>query len=149
MDLKLLQEYMLALITLSELHGKAFEGRNLVIPACFSEAVCRYLLHLQKPSSKDIDAIDSAGCTYEIKATSTKSGTTSIRKNQKATYLIWVNFDFETRGVTIRKTNYEAVKVMVEKDKTANDRANISLNKITTWENMLICKMDNLFLENT
>ena len=32
------------------------------------------------------------------------------------------------------------VKELVEKDKTSNDRANISLDKISTWETALSCK---------
>lgn len=145
MDLELLQEYMLALINLADLHKKAFEGRDIVIPTCFSETICRLLLKLQKSSRKEVDAIDSDGATYEIKATSTKSGTTSIRKDQYATYLVWIYFDFTTRNILIRKTNYECVKVLVEKDETSNDRANISLSKISTWETVFSCKMSNLW----
>ena len=145
MNNRLLQEYMITLINLADLHKKAFGDRDIVIPTCFSETICRSLLSLDKLSSKNVDAVDSSGATYEIKATSTKSGTTTIRKDQNATYLIWVYFDFVSQKIIIRKTNYKSVKVLVEKDRTSNNRANIRLSKISTWETVLSCEMNNLW----
>ena len=97
MDEKLLQQYMNALIGLAEVHKKAFEGRNIIIPTCFSEALCRSLLNLRKPSSRDIDAVDEEGKKYEIKATSTESGQTTAKKGQEADRLVWVYFNFDKK----------------------------------------------------
>jgi len=97
-------EYYYALRKVWVLHINNNFGETPDIPSGFSEPLCRDLLNLDLTNSSN-DARDSTD-EFEIKATGTKEGKTTISQINKFNYLIWMYFDFNNNEVSIYKLPY-------------------------------------------
>lgn len=117
---------------LVELHKTMKLGKNPHIPSVFSERLVKKLCGYQDWSNRDFDAKTEDGLAVEIKATGTKSGTTSInlKKIQTAgenfSHIAWAVLDFKLDQLHIK---------IITKDKISNrlsgvlkDRENITLS---------------------
>ncbi len=118
-------QYYFALKHVWELHNSFEFGQTPPIPSVFSEQLCRQLLDLQEYEGRDFDAQDSDGRTYEIKATGTAKGQTTINLNKKFDYLIWLHISFTDDNVF----TYKIPKDYFPKPKSKSREA-ISLSKI-------------------
>ena len=95
--------YFFALKCVFNLHKKHKFGKSPDIPSGFSESLCRHILELLKGSDRTNDAVDHDGVRFEIKATGTKEGKTTISNNNEFDLLIWMFVDFENNSVCVYK----------------------------------------------
>lgn len=100
--------YYYALKEVYRLHIENGFGRSPDIPSGFSEALCRQVLGLSKCDGRDYDAVCSDGLRYEIKATGTPEGQTTISKSSEFDVLVWLVIDFQNDAVHITEIPYAA-----------------------------------------
>jgi len=127
---------------LSLIHQKLFISKARPnIPALYSESLCRFLFNMQKSNNKEYDAVLDDN-QIEIKATSSKSGTTSINPYSKFDILYWLYFEVGKDCLSVTKIPYgnfeEAFSdIDIKKDKEQKLRMNISLKEFAEG-----CKVD-------
>ena len=124
-------KYLTALTELSKLHKDLFdEDKNVVTPGLISESIVMYLLDLEVSTHKDskkydaMKIMDGKPIYYEIKATSSDTGTTTININSRPDVLVWVYFDYEQQEIVLNElSNFKSIN-SIEKlfNKTALDR---------------------------
>ncbi|WP_374437236.1 hypothetical protein [Inhella sp.] len=90
------REYYFALKKLYELHRKFKFGESPDIPSGFSEQLCRALLGLEVGLDRTHDAVTEAKTIYEIKATGSPQGKTTISNANEFAILAWIYIDFES-----------------------------------------------------
>lgn len=128
---KNLLDYYFKFKDLVILHRQLGFGKNLPLPEVFTQNICRELYGLTKWETTKADAKDSYGKAIEIKATGSKSGTTTIDINaitelgELFSGLFWMYFDFDNDEIEISFIEAEKLK-NIEPDKK-NSRNNISL----------------------
>ena len=106
---------------LNKIHRAIFgKDRHLVTPVCVSEMICKHFLELNDYNGKKFDAQDAEGKTYEIKATSSKNGVTTISSAQPD-YLVWVLFDYDANKLVIKRIPFNKVSMA----KTVENEAEI------------------------
>lgn len=118
-------EYYTVLKRLYVLHRQNSFGKHPPIPSGFSEAVGRQVRGLQKSDTRKYDAVDEAGLRYELKATGSASGTTTISATAQFDWLLWMRFDFERDALFITDMSYDVFSF-----KTADPRKSICLGSI-------------------
>jgi hypothetical protein len=101
-------DYYYALKAVYLLHIEHKFGRSPDIPQGFSEALCRQVLGLSKCEDRTHDAEGPDGLKYEIKATGTSEGTTTISKSSRFDVLVWLFIDFQSDAVHITRIPYSA-----------------------------------------
>ena len=87
--------YYFALKEVYLLHVENGFGVSPDIPSGFSEALCRQLRGLFECEGREVDAVCSKDRRYEIKATGTAAGKTTISKKAVFDVLLWLHIDFE------------------------------------------------------
>ena len=90
--------YFFNLKAMNSNHKNLFgEDKNFEVPQLYSQDIVKHLLELDEYSGEDkkFDA-EKDGKFYEIKATSSQSGTTTMNFGSKPNVLIWIRFDFDT-----------------------------------------------------
>lgn len=93
---KRFNQYYFALKEVYLLHIKNGFGVSPDIPSGFSESLCRQLRGLSKCEGREVDAVCPERKKYEIKATGTSAGKTTISKKALFDVLLWLHIDFET-----------------------------------------------------
>ncbi len=115
-----------------ELHQKYGFGNAPDLPSGFTEQLCRKLLNLTKNGSNEFDAVDDKN-KYEIKATSSKEGKTTINFRSEFDFLIWSYFSLEDNKIYLYKIPYKNFKPKFDElKKTKNGdikRASITLSE--------------------
>ncbi len=103
-------KYINALKELDKIHKDIFgEDKNLVTPELISQGIVKHLYDLEdyaKTNDEDgnHDAIKNNE-TYEIKATSSDKGTTTINLVNRADVLIWIYIDYSRENIEIKRLN--------------------------------------------
>lgn len=98
-------KYFYALETMNAYHKELFgNDKDFEVPQLFSQEIVKHLLDLQdyNGDGKIFDA-EKDGQYYEIKATSSKSGTTTLNFASKPNVLVWIKFDFENSEFEIKQ----------------------------------------------
>ena len=98
-------KYFYALKTMNVYHKELFgDDKDFEVPQLFSQEIVKHFLDLQdyKGDGKIFDA-EKDGQYYEIKATSSKSGTTTLNFASKPNVLVWVRFDFAKEEFVIQQ----------------------------------------------
>ena len=105
--------YFFTLKAMNSSHKNLFgEDKNFEVPQLYSQDIVKHLLELDEYSGEDkkFDA-EKGGKFYEIKATSSQSGTTTMNFGNKPNVLVWIRFDFDEDSFTIHQFNdLDAVK---------------------------------------
>lgn len=146
-------KYLETLIELNKMHSGKWEGRSLITPTLLSEELCKYLLNLEdrEKGAKDHDALKDCK-RYEIKATSSKKGTTTYNPDANIDFFIWIYFNYENEELEIRQTSREEFgkigtlsndnkeledeEVVVKvKELRKGQRKTIQLSKVENWIN--------------
>lgn len=154
-------KYILHLKKLASTHKKVFgEDKNLVTPTLISQEITKKLLKLKDYSGTDkkFDAEEN-GKFYEIKATSSEDGTTTINLQSKPHVLVWIYIDYIQNEITIKqKHKFEVIDSIsslftssaigrMKSDpflkSMEQSRVTIILDNIS-WENTLKYKLDDL-----
>ena len=74
----------------------------------------KYLLGLNDSPKREFDA-EKAGEYFEIKATSSGLGTTTMNFDSKPDILVWIKFDFENSNFEIKRfDNFNSINRMEE-----------------------------------
>ena len=96
-DEQKLIEYFYALKAVDLYHKELFgNDKDFEVPQLFSQAIVKQVLKLQNYSGKGkIFDAEKSGRYYEIKATSSISGTTTLNFKHKAHVLVWIRFYFQ------------------------------------------------------
>lgn len=97
--------YFFNLKAMNSNHRNLFgEDKNFEVPQLYSQDIVKHLLELDEYSGEDkkFDA-EKDGKFYEIKATSSQSGTTTMNFGSKPNALIWIRFDFDTDSFMIKQ----------------------------------------------
>lgn len=118
-------EYYNVLKQLYVLHRQNGFGKHPPVPSGFSEAIGRQVRGLLKCDTREYDAVDQAGLRYELKATGSASGTTTISITAQFDWLLWIQVDFERDALLITEMPYDVFSF-----KTTAPRENISLGPI-------------------
>lgn len=98
-------EYFYALKTMDVYHKELFgNNKDFEVPQLFSQEIVKHFLDLQDYTGegKKFDA-EKDGRYYEIKATSSESGTTTLNFASKPDVLVWIKFDFENSEFEIKQ----------------------------------------------
>lgn len=105
--------YFFNLKAMNSNHKNLFgEDKNFEVPQLYSQDIVRHLLGLKEYSEKDkkFDA-EKDGAFYEIKATSSQCGTTTMNFGNRPKVLVWIRFDFDDDSFTIHQfDNLDRVK---------------------------------------
>lgn len=107
------------------------------LPKKFTEGICNELYNMKEATGKeneDIDSIDKDGKKIEIKSTQGDGKNASINKDAKYDFLFWINFDYDTDIIRIRKyTKLDVDRVIanLSKKEKEKSRPTINLNKIS------------------
>ncbi|MFH5880898.1 hypothetical protein [Liberiplasma polymorphum] len=160
-------QYLKALTQLSELHKELFkEDKNVVTPGLISESIVKYLLELDASNDgeKRFDAMkitDGLPVYYEIKATSSAAGTTTINISSRPDVLVWVYFDYEKQEIVLSElSNFNSIdsietlfneealtrirKDIFKKDNVVEkNRVSITLKNVN-WDSTKKYNMDDL-----
>ena len=122
------------------LHKNLNFGNNPSIPSVFSESLVRHLMNYSKytgPGKKFDAELDNK--YIEIKATGTKSGTTTINKeslsDDKFGFLIWIYIDFNEDKVSIKKILKD--NLLSEAEADSKRRESITLSRIKYSEELV------------
>lgn len=141
--LKQLLDYSKKLQELAIAHNEYWPGRHPDIPSKFSEELIKKLFNLDDGESKKIDAhytIKNKTYNFEIKATGSSSGATSISKNaikdKEFHFLIWAYFDLVKQTLEIKILK----RSKIPKSDDQNNRQNIQLGKLLKSEKPLVEK---------
>ena len=144
-------KYLATLIELNKIHSGKWNGKTIITPTLISENLCKYLLNLEdrEPGTKDHDAIKD-GKKYEIKATSSKKGTTTYNPNSNVDYFIWIYFNYENEELEISqisreefkncpsnvdKTEFDDEEIVIKaKDFEKSERKTLQLSKVKTCQ---------------
>jgi hypothetical protein len=130
-ELESINKYYMQFVQLVALHQELGFGKNPHIPSVFSEKLVKTLFNYDNWDNRDFDA-KSNDLGVEIKATGTRSGTTSINvdklKNDCFSHLVWVTFDFVTHEATIKSISKDEL-LNDKKISDSNGRVNIGLSK--------------------
>ena len=123
--------------------------KNIEIPVLLSEYIVRHLLRLDpyvsKSNDKKYDAQKKINEErikyYEIKATSSKKGTTTINLKNKADILVWAFFNFDDNIIEIKQLtdfnkNNAKLKDFICDDKIGNIKRNKKDNTIYNPEDL-------------
>lgn len=94
-------QYYFALKEVYLLHVENGFGESPDIPSGFSEALCRQLRGLSECEGREIDAVCPERKKYEIKATGTAAGKTTISKKARFDVLLWLHIDFKNDALWI------------------------------------------------
>lgn len=145
--------YLKHLIALNEINKK-LGGKSIVTPVMFSEKLCRKILNLsdREKGSKDHDAKDGE-LKIEIKATSSKKGTTTFNRNNSVDKYVWMYLDYEKKRIIFKETkklkkikasedDIECEEVAVVADDIKN-RESITLSQYE-WKVLKTISMDTL-----
>jgi len=125
-------EYYFKFKELRNLHRELKFGENPPIPEVFSQNICKLLFGLSDWYDRKADAKDEQGKAIEIKATGTKSGTTSIdikairELGDQFAGVYWLYFDFDSDEIVINflpKIRFKNVET------STKPRENIRLSK--------------------
>lgn len=92
------------LIELNELN-KQLGGKSIVTPVLLSESLCKDLFKLDGRKASDHDAVDLDGLKIEIKATSSKKGTTTYNSDSAPDIYIWMFFDYDNKIIEIKSAS--------------------------------------------
>lgn len=103
-------KYINCLKAVAIVHKEVFsEDRNLVTPVLISQSIVKVLLDLEDYKGKEYDARKN-DLFYEIKASSSSDGQTTINMKSKPHVLVWIHIDYITDTITIRqKSNFQVV----------------------------------------
>lgn len=108
-------EYFYALKTMNAYHKELFgDDKDFEVPQLFSQEIVKHFLDLQDYTGegKKFDAVKD-GWYYEIKATSSESGTTTLNFANKPDVLVWIKFDFENSEFEIKQfKDFDSVSKM-------------------------------------
>ncbi|BCC09367.1 MULTISPECIES: hypothetical protein [Bacillus cereus group] len=108
-------------------------GTGGALGSKFTESLCRYLYNLKTCDGSAFDALDGEK-NVEIKATQSRSGTTSINMNVNFDILFWMHFDIDSDKLIIRKINGDIFRAAYKKyypsQSTTDSRVNVTLNKV-------------------
>lgn len=124
-------EYYIVLKQLYVLHRQNGFGKHPPVPSGFSEAAGRQVRGLLECDTREYDAVDEAGLRYELKATGSASGTTTISTTAQFDWLLWIRVDFERDALLITDMPYDVFSF-----KTTVPRENISLGPIARENNL-------------
>lgn len=140
---------------LNDLNAK-LGGKSIVTPTLISESLCKELFGLEdrQKGCRDHDALYE-GKKVEIKATSSKKGTTTINKNLNYDYLFWLFFDYENNEIEVKITNSKKDEIgNFDSDEDEEEislpvkdfkkRKCVQLSKIKEWNQTFRIKMSNL-----
>ena len=99
-----LKKYINRLKKVDMVHKEIFgENKNLVTPVLISQGIVKRLLKLNDyKDGTEFDALKD-GKTYEIKATSSDEGTTTINLKSKPDILVWIYIDYNNSKIIIKK----------------------------------------------
>lgn len=131
---KNLLDYYFKFKELAILHKQFEFGKNPPLPEVFTQNICRELYGLEKWENRKADAKNSSGEAIEIKATSSKSGTTTIdikaikELGDSFSGLYWLYFDIDNDDVEIRFIDKNKLKTI--RPKKGHNRNNITLSKL-------------------
>jgi hypothetical protein len=103
---------------------------KIKIDQALSEEMVRKYYDLDEYNGQDklYDAVDKAGKHYEIKATSTAEGKTTMSVSATPDYVIWIYFDFENRQITIKKRAFDKERFLGKVEPVGTDcRKSVSL----------------------
>lgn len=119
-----LVDYYFKFKELVNLHKTKFPDCFPSLPVLFTEALCRHIYQMKKSNIKDYDAL-RGNKKIEIKATSNKSGRTTINLASNFDVLYWLYFNYEKDKLIVTKMPRERFKD--EKSLDDNKRDNITL----------------------
>lgn len=159
-DKELLIQYINALKSVDGIHKTVFgKDKNLVTPVLISQGIVKYLLKLDDYlGGVEYDAIKNEE-TYEIKATSSDEGTTTINLKSKPDHLLWIYIDYSNGLITIkRKSGFSTIDTSeqlfnekaIEKQKVdiyknaLKDRVTIILKNIKWDDDVLVYNLNDL-----
>lgn len=151
-DLKDLTIYLNTLKICNLIHQKIFnEEHSIEISSMLSESIVKMILELddyisiEKKLDKLYDAQkekDGKLQYYEIKATSSVKGTTTINLGKRAQVLIWALFDFGQNKIVIKQIDGFDSKVtlgdVILKDKIKSIKRNRKDNKEHTKDEKVL-----------
>jgi len=104
-------------------------GNNTHIPEVFSENLVKYLAEYDDWEGKDFDARTKDNLGVEIKATSSKSGITSINvealTKPEFSHIEWIYIDSTMDEITIKKINKDSLSEFIESKKEGEKRSEI------------------------
>ena len=116
-DEKKFIEYFYALKTMDVYHKELFgNDKDFEVPQLFSQEIVKHFLGLQdyRGKGKFYDA-EKDGLLYEIKATSSCDGATTLNFKEKANVLVWIKFDFRKDEFEIKELDgFRELKTMEE-----------------------------------
>jgi len=125
-DCSKLEEYFDAYNELSSLHKKLGFGEGSILPARFSEGVCRKVFVLTESDTKAYDAEDGDN-RVEIKSSIYSEGSVSINKDCEFEYLIWLYFDLEKKLVTFRRYDNAEINAYIKEKKSHLEERRITI----------------------
>ncbi|MGE7672992.1 hypothetical protein ACQKMV_05310 [Lysinibacillus sp. NPDC094403] len=121
-------------------------GAGISLPSRFTEQLCRQLYNLKKYEVKDntkdtnkkaFDAVDEHGNNIEIKATTSKSSSTTI-STEEFDLLYWMRFSLDTDELFIYSITGEEIRSNSEYQEIIKDpRNNITLKKFLTDKHLI------------
>ena len=119
--------------------GKKYHfGRGISLSSPFTEKLCRFIYDLEKYGNKTFDATNNKKQKIEIKATLSKSGTTTM-SNAQFDLLYWMYFSLDEDKVYVYLiTGAEFRDNQLYEQKFENkERANISIRKFVKSEHLV------------
>lgn len=117
--------------------SKELKFNNIPLPADFTEGLCNEIYEMKTADNstyKYVDSIDKNGNLIEIKSTQQGNSTTTVSKEEKYDFLMWIHFDYDSNTFCIKKYKKEDVDNCINQlseEGQDKKRPVINLNKIS------------------